>query len=110
MPALWLASLAGLLMQLAGTLFGKIILSLGLATVSYGGITLVLDQLSALVFSQLSGVGGTAAAFVSMLHLQDAFSMVLSAVVVKFTLAGLGPGGAISRMSFKTPAKTGGLF
>lgn len=110
MPALWLASLAGLLMELARSLFGKIILSLGVASVSYTGISLVVDQLSVLAFSQLSGIGGVAGAFVQMLHMQSALSMILSAVVVKFTLLGVGPNGAISRLHFKVPSKQGGLF
>lgn len=109
MPALWLASLAGLLMQLAATLFGKIIISLGLSAVSYTGISFVLDQLSGLIFAQFSGIGGAVAAFVSILHLQDAFSMILSAITVKFTLAGL-TNGSMSKIGFKAPGAKGGLF
>lgn len=110
MPALWLASLAGLLVELAGSILGKLILSLGVASVSYTGISLVMDRLQTLALTQLSGISGVAAQFVLMLHVAAAVNMLVSAVVVRYTLSGVGPNGVFQRIAFKVPSKQGGLF
>lgn len=103
MPILWLQSIVGALLTLAGTLVGKILISLGISGVSYIGISALLGKLETLIFGQLGGIGGPAGQILGMLHLGDAAGMIVSAITVKWTLAGLSSSGSLFKWANKKP-------
>lgn len=104
MPVLWLNSIAGLLITLAGTLIGKILLALGVGAVTYSGITLTINALQTFIFGQAGGIAGPAGQVFGLLHVLDAGEMIVSAVVVRYTLNGLSAGGSIYKWKMGQPS------
>ena len=92
MPVLWLSSIAGILIQLASSLVSRLLVYLGIGAVSYSGMHLILDRLTDFIFAQSGSVAGVAGQFVGLLHLTDGVNMVVSAILIKFTMMGLTAG------------------
>ncbi len=104
MPALWLSSLAGMLISLVSSLIGRVLLALGIGAVSYIGISAVISQLSGIAFANLGAVGGPAGQLLGLLNLSPAMSMLFSAGVIKMTLQGLSAGGSVYRWQQGMPS------
>lgn len=94
----FVAALLGGLVNIAGHLAGKVLLSLGFGAITYTGLTATLDYLKGQV---LTAIGGLPAEVVSMLAYMKvgvALSIIISAITVRMTLDGLSAGGSISKL------------
>jgi hypothetical protein len=97
LPAL-AAGLLGGLVQIAGTLAGRVLLSLGFSVVTYGGVSVVLGWLKSQAVGSLSGLSLEMVQLIAYLKVGEAISIVFSALVVRLTLNGLSSGGSISKL------------
>lgn len=98
---LFIAALLGGLVQIAGTLVGRVLLSLGIGFVVYSGVDAALDTVKALAFDKLGTVasfGPTLVELVGVLQVGTCLNIVFSAYAARLVLAGV-TGGALKRMT-----------
>lgn len=98
---MFIAALLGGLVQIAGTLVGKVLLSLGIGFVVYSGIDAALDTIKDLAFDSLAGVASFGPALVELvgvLQIGTCLNIVFSAYAARLVLAGV-TGGALKRMT-----------
>lgn len=93
---LFISALLGGLINIAGTLAGRVMLGLGITAVTYTGISASLDWLSSQAISNLGGLPATVLAVLGLLKVGPAISLIVSATAWKFTLDGL-TSGALTR-------------
>lgn len=95
---LFVAALLGGLVQLAGTLAGRVLISLGFAAVTYTGISASLGFLKTQALASLTGLPSQIVGLMAYMKVGEAISIVVSALLVRATLAGLSAGGSISKL------------
>jgi len=84
----WMALLGGLI-NIAGSLVGKVFLGLGLSVVTYTGLSSSIDFLKNGFVSSVSGLPVEVVGMLSLMKVGSCVSMVLSAITVKLMLDGL---------------------
>lgn len=89
---LFVSFLLGGLLNLAGSLAGKVLIGLGISVITYTGVSTSIDWLKTGVVTSLSGLPQNVIGMLSLMHVGSCVSMIFSAVVVKYTLAGLTSG------------------
>lgn len=89
---LFVSFLLGGLLNLAGSLAGKVLIGLGISVVTYTGISSSIDWLKTGAVNAFMGLPANVVGMLSLMHVGSCVSMVFSAVVVKYTLAGLASG------------------
>ncbi len=99
MPLL-IQALLGALIQGAGTLVGRVLISLGFGYVAYQGMDNSLDWLRSQVISSVGGLPSQAMAVLGALKVGSALSVVLSAYSARLVLRGL-TGGVIKKLVLK---------
>lgn len=95
------ASLAGVFLAIAGSLVARILIALGVGAVSFTGIQLLVNQLKNIVMQNLNGLDGALVGIIGMLQIHTCVNMIFSAIIIRFTLAGLRADGGISKMVLK---------
>lgn len=78
MPLL-IASILGGLLQIAGSLVGRVLLSLGMSFVVYNGINIGFDLLKNAVVANMQGMGADVVNFMAWLWVDRALSLIMSA-------------------------------
>lgn len=96
----FIASLIGGLIQAAGTLVGRVLISLGIGYVSFTGVDASLAWLRQMIAAQWSGLPAQTMAVASALQLGSGVSVVLSAIAARLVLEGM-TSGVIKRMVLK---------
>jgi len=96
----FIASLVGALVQAAGTIVGRVLLSLGIGYVSYTGIDTSLVWLRQAIAAQWGGLPAQTLSVMSAVQLGSGVSVLLSAVAARLVLEGL-TSGALKRMVLK---------
>ena len=94
---IFIAALLGGLIQAAGTLVGRVLLSLGFGYVSYTALDSSLSWIKSSVASSFGALPGQTVAVLGALGVGSAISIVLSAVAARMLLDGL-TGGAIKKL------------
>ena len=94
MPLL-IAAFWGALIQIMGTLVGKIILALGLSFVTYQGMDTLVGFGEGYVIAHLQGLPADAIQFFAWMNLDKAVSMIFSAMTSAFAIKSIG--GSITR-------------
>lgn len=97
---IFIAALLGGLIQAAGTLVGKVLISLGIGYVTYTGVDASIAWVKSMIVSHANGLPSTAIAVASACSLGSVISIVLSALTARLVLDGL-TGGTIKRMVLK---------
>lgn len=88
------AGFAGALINIAGTVAGRVLLSLGVALVTYTGVSLSIDWLKSQMLSSLNGLPVEVIGMLSMMKVGVCISMLFSALLARLTRQGLsGSGG-----------------
>lgn len=85
MPLL-IASLLGGLLQLASSLVGRVLLSLGMSFVVFTGINIGFDMLKNIITSNMQGIGGEAVQFLAWIWLDKAIALILSTYTAALAL------------------------
>lgn len=97
---LWVAALVGGLIQVAGTLVGKVLLSLGIGYAVFSGVDTSITFARDFVLARISAQSAQTVAVASTIQVGTFVSMICSALVTRLTLNGL-TGGTIKKMVFK---------
>lgn len=100
MPVVLYAFL-GVLIQAAGTLVGKVLISLGVGYVTYTALNTSLDWLRTQIAASFSGFGSQTLAVLSALNVGSGLAILLSALSVRLLLDGMSAGGTIKKMVLK---------
>lgn len=93
----FIAALLGALVQAAGTLVGKVLISLGIGYVAFTGVDASVEWARAFTMARISGLGGQTVAVASALKIGTCISILSSAILARLVLNGL-TGGTIKRM------------
>ena len=97
---LFLSALFGGFIQIAGTLVGRVLLSLGIGYVAYTGIDLALGAIKDQAFTWLSSASSISPQierFMGVFQIGTCFNIIFSAYAAKLVLNGM-VGGTIKRM------------
>ena len=84
----------------------RAVVALGLAAVTYTGISIGFASLVTHVNSNLGGVSASTFAFLSLCHVPQALSVVLSSYLAALTLKGLTSAGAVTKVGISPVAGT----
>lgn len=84
----------------------RILIALGIGSVTYVGIKALFDSLLANVQSQFAGFPTEVLDVIAVMRVDDAVTVLFSAIVVRLAFAGLTAAGAIQRVKWTLP--TGG--
>lgn len=95
---IWVASLMGGLVQVAGTLVGRVLLALGVSFLSYQGIDTSLTWLSSQIASAFAGLPAQVVSVLSAAGVGSALGIVMSALAARLVLDSLTSG---KKMVFK---------
>lgn len=93
-------ALIGWLIQAAGTLVGRVLISLGISYLSYKGLDAMVTAAKDQFFQSLGGVSGTTVGLLGVLKVDVCVNMICSALVGRLTLAGM-TSGAVKKMVLK---------
>lgn len=85
----FLAALAGAFINIAGTLAGRVLLSLGFGIVAYTGLNSTLSWLKTQAVSALSGLPAQALGMLATMKVGECISIIFSAILVRQILNGL---------------------
>jgi hypothetical protein len=85
------------LIAVAGTLVGKVLLSMGFAMVVFSGIDLLFTQLQGMVITNLNALPAAVLPMLGLLKIGTCVNMLFTAYATRLTLAGI-TGGALSKM------------
>jgi hypothetical protein len=88
--ALWIGSaVAGMLLNVAGTLVGRVLVSLGIGVVTYTGMSLSLNYFKDNAVSALLGLPAELVGVLALMKVGVCISMVMSAILMRLTLQGM---------------------
>jgi hypothetical protein len=96
MPLLVQALLGGLI-QAAGTLAGRVLISLGIGYVSYTGITVFFDVAKATLLAKIAAQAPVAVQLAGVLQIGTCINIMVSAAMAKLVLSGL-TNGTLTKM------------
>lgn len=94
---LFIASLLGGLINIAGTIAGRVLLSLGFGAVTYTGISTALDFAKSQALGAISGMPAEAVQLMAFLKVGECISILSSAMLARLLLNGL-TNGSITRL------------
>jgi hypothetical protein len=92
---IFLAALGGMLLNVAGSLAGQVLISLGISVVTYMGVDTALDKLKADALAAFTGLPADLVGLLAYLKVGVSISIITSAVAVRMGLSGLT--GAVKR-------------
>jgi hypothetical protein len=97
---IFLAALLGGRVSAAGSIAGRVLISLGISYVAYTGISAALDAIKAQVVTWLTGAPATIVTIMSLLKVDVAVSIIFSAYAARLVLRGLSSG-KVTKMVIK---------
>lgn len=89
---MWWAALLGGLINIAGTIAGQVLIALGIGVVTYTGMDASMEFLKNGFVTAATGLPAEVVGMLSLMKVGSCVSMVLSAITIKMTLAGLTSG------------------
>lgn len=98
---LWVAALIGGLIQAAGTLVGRVLISLGFGYVAYSGIDTSITWARDQALASIGQMGATVVGLAGLMQVGTALSILTSALAVRMLLNGL-TGGTLRRLVLKS--------
>lgn len=98
--------LSQFIMSLVGPIIFNSLKVLAVGTVTYVGINLMLDQVTDLIISRLSGLPNDIRMILGLAKLDVVVNIVLSAVSTRFIMSGMNKAtGSKTTRTFKTPGE-----
>jgi hypothetical protein len=89
----------GGLVSILGSLVGRVLVALAISYVTYSGVSVLIESLKTAAFANLGNMGPLVGV-VGMMKLGECVSVIVSAVVAKYTIGGL-TNGSVTKMVFK---------
>lgn len=97
---IFIAALLGGLIQAAGSIAGRVLLSIGVGFVTYTGVTASLDYLKGIIQSNINSTSSLVIAALGLLQVDTITGIFIAAATVKLMMAGL-TSGTLKKMVFK---------
>ena len=88
MPA-FLAMLLGGLVNICGSIAGRVLISLGISVVTYSGMTVTLNWLKSSAVTAVAGLPPDVVGMLSVLKVGTCVSIIFSAVMARLAINGL---------------------
>ena len=85
----FIAAIGGMLIQLVGTLAGRVLIALGISVITYTGITVTLDELKSQAISAFISLPPGVFSILGILKVGQCISIITSAVAAKLVIDGL---------------------
>jgi hypothetical protein len=85
----FLASLLGGLIEIAGSLAGRVLIALGISVLTYAGTNAALDFLKVQAVASLSGLPSQVLGMLAVMKVGQCISIVFSAIVARQVQQGL---------------------
>lgn len=85
----FVAAIGGMLINIVGTLVGRVLIALGISVVTYTGITVTLDALKAQAIGAFGGLPPEVFGLLGILKVGQCISIVTSAIAAKLVIDGL---------------------
>jgi cell division protein FtsX len=85
----FIAAIGGMLINLVGTLVGRVLIALGISVVTYTGVSFTLDALTAQAISAFAGLPPEVFGLLGVLKVGQCISIVTSAIAAKLVIDGL---------------------
>lgn len=86
---LFIAALLGALVQGAGTLVGRVLISLGIGYVAYSGLDTLIEASKSAFFSNVAGQGSVVVQLAGVLQVGTCVNIIASAYLARLVVAGL---------------------
>lgn len=99
MPAFIAAFLGGLI-NIAGTIAGRVFLALGIGVATYTGLATSLDWLKSQALANMSALPTNLVQLLSFLGVGQSISIITSAILVRAAITGL-QSGTVKRLVFQ---------
>jgi len=96
----FLAALGGVLINIAATVAGRVLIALGIGVVTYTGLDVTMAFLKAQAVGSLSGLPADVIGLISYMKVGVCISIITSAITVRATLMGL-TGGSVKKWVLK---------
>lgn len=91
MPAI-IAAIGGMLLNIVGSLVGRVLVALGISVVTYTGISATIDSLRDDAIAALNGLPGELLGLLAYMKVGVAISIITSAITARLVLMGLTSG------------------
>lgn len=85
--------------SILSTLVGRVLVALAISYVSYQGVDVLIESIKTAALSNMGNMG-VLTGVVGLMKLGESLNVVISAVVAKYTLAGI-TSGTVTKMVFK---------
>lgn len=85
----FVAAIGGMLINLVGTLVGRVMIALGISVVTYTGMTVTLDWLKAGALQAVAGLPAQVIQILGILRVGQCISIVFSAILARLIIQGL---------------------
>lgn len=89
----------GALVSILSTLVGRVLVALAISYVTYQGVDILIQSVKTAAFANLGSMG-VLSGVVGLMKLGESINVIISAVVAKYTLAGI-TSGSVTKMVFK---------
>lgn len=86
---IFVAAIGGMLINLVGTLVGRVLVALGISVVTYTGLTATLDAIKADAISSFSALPPEMMAIIGLMKVGVCISIVTSAIAARMVINGL---------------------
>ncbi len=83
------AAIGGMLINLVGTLVGRVLIALGISVITYSGLSITLDWMKSQALSAIGGLPADVIGMLAMMKVGVAISVVTSAILARQVLNGL---------------------
>lgn len=97
---IFIAALGGMLINLVGSLVGRVLVALGIGLVTYTGVSSSLDFLKSQAISSFASLPAEMMAIIGLMKVGVCISIVTSAITARLVLNGL-TGGTFKRWVHK---------
>ena len=97
---IFLASLLGGFVSLAGSMVGRVLIALGIGYVSYTGVDTALTAIKSSIWGHMTDTGTTVLGLMALLKVDVQVNILFSALAARLVLQGL-TSGKLTRMVIK---------
>lgn len=85
----FVAAIGGMLLNLVGTLVGRVLIAAGISVITYTGLSMTLDALKANALAAFTGLPPEVFALMGILKVGQCISILTSATAARLVLQGL---------------------
>ncbi len=85
----FIAAIGGMLINLVGTLAGRVLIALGISVVTYTGMSSSLDWLKSGAIAAIGGLPGEVAGLIAYMKVGVCISIITSAIAARAIISGL---------------------